>query len=300
MGDYLISVAGTAQGARLAMALALTSAVAHALFGALQKGRHDPWLSRGAIDLWLLILSLPLALWAVPTPEGRMWWILAGAAGLHFAYKLTIALSYERTDYTVAYPVMRGTGPLLIAGAAVILFDETMAPVQWLGVAALSGGILALAGLNIWRADPAARRRLTHGLGWAFAAGGMVALYTTFDAWGIRQAGDPLTFLAWFFLLSAVDFSILLPVILWRQNERPAVGPLLTRGVVGALVAYVSFGAVMVATRIGSVSQSAVLRETSTVFAALIGWLLLGERPGPTRAALMVVIAGGALLVQLG
>jgi drug/metabolite transporter (DMT)-like permease len=59
-----------------------------------------------------------------------------------------------------------------------------------------------------------------------------------------------------------------------------------------------SFGSIMLATRLGPVGQAAVLRETSTVFAALVGWLMLGERVGPRRLVLMVLIAAGAVIVQ--
>jgi drug/metabolite transporter (DMT)-like permease len=75
--------------------------------------------------------------------------------------------------------------------------------------------------------------------------------------------------------------------------------PLLKRGVIGAFVAYFSFGAIMLATRLDKVGEAAVLRETSTVFAALIGWLVLGEKVGPRRTALMALIAVGAVIVEV-
>jgi drug/metabolite transporter (DMT)-like permease len=75
---------------------------------------------------------------------------------------------------------------------------------------------------------------------------------------------------------------------------------LLRRGFAGALIAWVSFGGVMMATRLGGVGEAAVLRETSTVFAALIGWFILGETVGPRRAILMGLIALGAVMVQIG
>jgi drug/metabolite transporter (DMT)-like permease len=75
---------------------------------------------------------------------------------------------------------------------------------------------------------------------------------------------------------------------------------LLRRGFAGALIAWVSFGGVMLATRLGSVGEAAVLRETSTVFAALIGWFILGETVGPRRLILMAFIALGAVMVQIG
>jgi len=299
LGEWIVAIAGTPEGARLATLLALMSAVAHAAFGALQKGRHDPWLTRGAIDFWLVVLSAPVALFLVPAPSAQTFVILAGALIIHFGYKLTMALAYERAAYTVVYPVVRGMGPLVTVGAASILFHEHLNAVQWAGVACLSGGILLLALRNLAeeKMDP---RAMKIGLAWAVAGGLLVAVYTTYDAWGIRQSADPFTFLAWFFFITALDFPML---ALWRYRRQatpPAPWPLLMRGLIGAVIAWVSFGGVMMATRLDKVGEAAVLRETSTVFAALIGWFILGEKVGPRRLFLMTLVAFGAVLVEAG
>jgi len=217
MGDWLVSLAGTAEGARLATALALMSALAHAVFGALQKGRYDPWLTRGMIDGWIVIITAPIALFIVPWPDAQLAWLLAGAVVLHFAYKFTMAAAYERAAYTVVYPVVRGTGPLVTVIAASVFFGERFTAIQWAGVACLSGAILALA---------------------------------------------------------------------WRNLSE--------------VIALFSFGGVMLATRLDKVGEAAVLRETSVVFAALIGWFILGEKVGPRRLALMALVALGAVIVETG
>jgi drug/metabolite transporter (DMT)-like permease len=127
-----------------------------------------------------------------------------------------------------------------------------------------------------------------------------VAVYTTYDAYGIRLAPNPFTFLAWFF----VGDGVVMPLIALAMNRklvvRPALGPLALRGFFGALAALGSFGAVMLATRLDNVGEAASLRETSVVFAGLIGWLVLGERVGRARAALMIVIALGAKVIEVG
>jgi len=81
---------------------------------------------------------------------------------------------------------------------------------------------------------------------------------------------------------------------------RPALGPLMRRGFLGGLIAYASFGSVMMATRLDAVGQAAVLRETSVVFAALIGWFFLKEKVGPLQGMLMALIALGAVVVEFG
>ena len=299
LGAWFVSIAGTPTGAAWATGLALVSAFAHAVFGALQKGRYDPWLTRGAIDFWLVVLTAPIAIFLVPAPSVTTVFILAGAVVIHFAYKVTMALAYERAAYTVVYPVVRGTGPLVTVIAASIIFREHFSPVQWGGVICLSSGILLLALRNLSEEtlDPKA---LKLGLLWAFVGGLLVALYTTYDAWGIRKSINPFTFLAWFFFVSSIDFAVLGYWRYRRMSAPPVIAPLLWRGLIGALVAWVSFGGVMMATRLDKVGEAAVLRETSPVFAALIGWFILGEKVGPRRLALMSLIAIGAVIVEMG
>ena len=134
----------------------------------------------------------------------------------------------------------------------------------------------------------------------AVATGMFVALYTTYDAYGIRASADPFTFLAWFFMIDGVVLPFY-AYVRWRAMPMPpAPGPLMVRGVSGGLVAFFSFGSIMLATRLDKVGEAAVLRETSTVFAALIGWLVLKETVGPRRIALMALIAVGAVIVEVG
>ena len=275
------------------------SALSHAIFGALQKGFHDPWISRGVIDGWLVAISIPLAIWAVPMPDAATFAILLGAVVIHFAYKCTMALAYERAAYTVVYPVVRGTGPVITVFAAAAIFSEYFTPAQWLGVGLVSGSILLLALRNLSeeKLDP---RTLQIGLIWAAIGGVTVAAYTTYDAWGIRQAFDPMSFVVWFFILSSLDFAALGVWRYGRMSPQPALRPLMLRGAVGAVIAYLSFGGILVATYLDNVGEAAVLRETSTIFAALIGWCFLGEKVGPRRLILMFGIALGAVIVEVG
>ena len=283
----------------MALSLALLAAFLHAVFGALQKGRFDPWLSRGAIDVWLFALSLPIALFLVPWPQGHEWLLLLGAFPIHLVYKLGMALAYSRGAFTVVYPVVRGTGPLFTVVGAWLIFDETFNGVQWLGVAVLLAGIFGLAIYNLIHVK-VGRTTLVPALWLAVGTGALVALYTTYDAFGIRATPDPFTFLAWFFLITAVDFPVLAFLRYRSMPNPPNLRPLLTRGAIGAVVAYGSFGSVMLATRLDKVGEAAVLRETSTVFAALIGWIVLKETVGPRRLALMALIALGAVIVEMG
>jgi drug/metabolite transporter (DMT)-like permease len=301
MSAWLISLEGTPAGSQVATALALLAALLHAVFGAMQKGRHDPWLMRGAIDINYALIAAPFALFVVPWPEPHMWPIFAGAFVIHTAYKVLQAMAYVRGAYTVVYPVVRGTGPLFAVIGAWLIFDEVFTLTQWLGVLVLLTGIFGLAVYNLIHVT-LNRDTLHMALGLAVLTGLFVALYTTYDAYGIRATADPFTFLMWFFLIDGL-FMPVVASLRWRAitpSLRPPVRPLLQQGLIGAIIAFFSFGSIMLATRLDKVGEAAVLRETSTVFAALIGWLVLKETVGPRRTALMCLIALGAVIVQFG
>ena len=297
MGEWIVSIEGTETGRIAAVALALLAAVMHAALGVLQKGRHDPWLSRGAIDICASLLAIPLAIFVVPPPGPALWVLLPGVMLIHLAYKWSIAMAYSRGAFTVVYPIVRGTGPLVTVLFAGIVFGEFYTLGQWGGVALISGGIFALALWNL-REERIDRSILMAAIGLAFLTGVITAVYTVYDAYAIRTAIDPLTFIVWFFLLEIVLF----PAMLWRRwlAAGPELVPLLQRGLIGAVIAYLSFGGIFLATRLDKVGEAAALRETSVVFGAIMGWLILRERIGPVRAALMVVIACGAVLVEFG
>jgi drug/metabolite transporter (DMT)-like permease len=299
LSTWLISLEGTEAGHTLALVLALTAAFLHAVFGALQKGRHDPWLTRGAIDFCYAAIAAPFAFFVVPWPEPHMWPIFAAVFVIHVGYKLMQSWAYSKGAYTVVYPVVRGTGPLFTVIGAYFLFGERFNLVQWGGVATLLLGIYGLAAYNL-RHVTAERDTLNFALILAVITGLFVALYTTWDAYGIRATANPFTFLAWFFFIDGLFFPWVAYARYRSMTQPPALGPLMQRGLIGAFVAFASFGSVMLATRLDNVGEAAILRETSTVFAALIGWLALKETVGPRRIALMALIALGAVIVEMG
>jgi len=297
--DLIYKIEGTSTGSRVALWLAVLAAFLHAVFGSLQKGRHDPWLSRGAMDASSGLAMLPLAIFVVPIPEPELWPIFLLIFIIHFIYKILQALAYSKGSFTVVYPVVRGTSPIFTVIGAYILFGETFASIQWFGIFLLLMGIFGLALYNLIFLETS-RETLPIALILAICTGSFVALYTTVDAYGIRVAINPLAFIVWFFLIDSLSIT---PYAVYRWinlSEKPKFLPLAIRGAVGGVVAFFSFGSIMLATRLDKVGEAAVLRETSTVFAAVIGWLFLKETVGPRRVLLMALIAIGAIVVEVG
>ncbi|MDG2096188.1 MAG: EamA family transporter, partial [Paracoccaceae bacterium] len=114
------------------------------------------------------------------------------------------------------------------------------------------------------------------------------------------QTYDPFTFIAWLFVFDGIVFPIVAAIRLKRMSNMPKLIPLYFRGLAGGVIAIFSFGAIMLATRLDKVGEAAVLRETSTIFAAIIGYFFLKETVGIIRFLMITLIAIGAVVVELG
>ena len=175
-GGWLVSLEGTEAGKTAAFFLAIQAAFLHAFFGALQKGKTDPWTSRAAIDGCYALIALPLAILLVPAPPSEVWWMFGVAWVIHTGYKLVQASAYTIGAYTVVYPVVRGSSPAFTVIGAGLLFGEVFTGTQWFGVACLMVGILGLAAYNL-RHIQIDRARLPFALGLALITGCL--LYTS-------------------------------------------------------------------------------------------------------------------------
>ncbi|MEL6980280.1 MAG: EamA family transporter, partial [Pseudomonadota bacterium] len=197
----------------------------------------------------------------------------------------------------------QGEGAALVtASLALFVFGERMSFEQWCGLILLSSAIFGLAYANIRsRALSAEERRgVRLAVLTALGTGVMIAIYTVVDAYGIRLAENPFTFLAWFFFMGGFGFPII-AYLRWRRIAvKPPIGDLAIRGVFGALIAYLSFGSIMLATRLDKVGEAAALRETSIIFATAIGVLLFKEKIDALRLLLILLIAIGAIVADFG
>ena len=297
MTEWFLAIEGTESGRQFAFFLALMAGVLHAAFGAMQKGSVDPWIMRGAIDISYGLMALPIVIYMVPWPETYQFVILVGVWFIHTAYKILQAMAYTRGAYTVVYPIARGSAPLFTVIGAYFLFGEIFGLGEWFGLLILLSGIFGLAIYNLVT-NEVDRKTLNMALGLAFCTGLFVALYTTYDAYGIRNSADPFTFVAWLFLIDSFAMPIIAFVYAQKNKILLRGNGLFWRGPIGGVLAVTSFGSILLATRLDKVGEAAILRETSVIFAALMGWLFLKEEVGAYRLILMSLIVLGAVLVE--
>src|SRR6185369_9870211 len=182
---------------------------------------------------------------------------------------------YKHGDLGFAYPIMRGLAPLLVALAGGRVFGESLPLGAWLGVGGISAGVL-LVGLS--------RSQLGgshgHALRWALLNAVIIALYTVVDGFGVRASGNALQYVTTLFLVNSLPFFAL---VMWRRGERRPQAWAYMRsrwkiGLLGAIASASSYGIALWAMTHAPVAAVAALRETSVLFAALIGarWLREG------------------------
>ncbi|MBC3956598.1 MULTISPECIES: EamA family transporter [Pseudomonas] len=273
--------------------LVLLAAVLHAGWNAMLHGNRDRHLSMAWMGLVIATVAT-VAVMVLPLPAAQAWPYIIASGLVHFVYTLSLVRSYRRGDLAVAYAIARGSSPLLVTLGAAVFAHEGISAVHALGIGLISGGILTLALLDrhVSRADV-----LT-----ALATGVLIALYTVIDGIGVRQSGgQALAYTAWMFLfywtmpMLFVASRGLNALVTSLRTHPAAVGS----SVLGGLVSIAAYGIVIWAMQSGAMGGVSALRETSVVFAALIGRLFLGQAMSARRWAVCTLVAAGAVCLGL-
>ena len=268
----------------LATVLILASALLHAIVNALVKISDDGLLTRGCMNAVAFFIALPFIA-VVPPPDASLWMILIAAMLVHGLYPFFLAGAYRYSDISVAFPVARGITPLGVALLAWLTLGSTLSAGKLLGICLLSAGIAAFALERFRLNDPRHRK----GFALAVCTGGIIATYTMLDGLGLRAAQDPNTYIVWLFVLDGLFVSSI--VTLARRNTvLPFLRKNWRRGLLGGVLGVMTYGMALYALSLGSLVEIAALRETSVVFAALIGAFLLKEPFGKLRGVATVLV----------
>ena len=276
----------------LTIGLVLLAAVLHASWNALAKASGDPLVNITVVTGTGGLLAVPF-LFLVPFPGPETWsWLLASAV-LHYAYQLALVRTYQLGDLGQVYPIARGLAPLGVAMLASVGAGERLAPIQTLGLALASIAIMVLAGLgNQWSSSRGA-------VAMAIVTATLIGLYPYSDGRGVRSVAEPHFYIGWSFVLGS--FPIAQTTISIRG--RAGLAALRAGGlhaVAGGLMATVGYVIVLWAMSRTTMASVASLRESSVLFAAIIGSQLLGEPFGRRRMLAALGLVVGLGLVQVG
>jgi drug/metabolite transporter (DMT)-like permease len=275
----------------LVTALVLCAALMHASWNAIVKSDSDRLASFGVVMMAGSLLGAAIAPF-VPLPDVAAWKWVAASVAIHVFYFVFLLRAYAHGDLGHVYPIARGLGPTLVAVFSDLLVGERVSPPEALGVGLVSLGIIGLALGNGWRG--------LGGRGTLFAVltGLTIAAYTVADGTGVRSSGNALAYIAW---LNIAQGPWVFVVALYLRGAalRPYLRMQWRRGSAGGVIAAVGYGIAIWALSLGTMAHVAALRETSVLFAALIGTFLLGERFGARRIVAASVIVAGLVLMNL-
>lgn len=268
----------------------MLGAALHATWNAVVKGGSNKLLTTCMITS----IAALIALAAIPfleLPAKESWPFIGISVILQVFYFVLVASTYRIADMSQAYPVMRGTAPLLVAMLSVCLLSESLSLLAWAGIAVISIGILSMA------ATPSPGQR--KGLVLALINAGVIAGYTLVDGLGVRKSNAPAAYTLWIFLLTGV------PLVAWAlANRCSEFRAYVIRhwrvGVVGGFGTVASYGLALWAMTAAPIATVSALRETSILFGVVISALVLKEHLTRVRIVSACIIAAGAMLLRLG
>jgi len=273
-------------GLGLATLLALAAAVLHATWNLLLKTAPAADRDLASWGLFLvggvLVLPVVVALGG-PGMVAVPWLALSGA--IHVGYITFLVAAYHHGDFSLAYPLARGGGAVVAAvGGAAFLGDE-LPLLAWLAIALVAAALASLVG---------------RGVSWAtvrdaLLTGVAIGAYTVVDAHGARTSPDAVAYGLSTTAAAAVGISGAF-LVRGRGPALVAAWPAHWRrwSMAGVCTA-TAYALVVVAVRHAPVGYVAVLRESSVVLGALVGWRILHEPLGGRRLVSSFVILAGML-----
>lgn len=268
--------------------LILLSAVLHASWNAFVKSDGDRTLSLA----WIMGVSGLASLAAAPFvafPGPEVWPFLILTTILQNIYFAFVILSYRHGDLSQAYPIARGTAALGAAMASSALGIDVLVAREWAGICISSLGITSLA-----FAAAGSARTLRRSIGYPLLSGIFTAAYSIVDGVGARTASSALQYVLWMNICTGVFLPVY--ILVTRRGGGLRIDGSIRPRLAAAAVAATSYGIAVWAFSQGSIGRVAVLRETSVLFAAILGSVVLKERFGTRRIlSALVILAGFAL-----
>ena len=232
-----------------------------------------------------------LALPFLPVPLADSWPMAAASVVIHFAYYLTLAQAYRTGDLSFAYPLMRGTAPLLVTLLGVVFLGELPSPKIAIGIVLICSGIVAIAFAQRHHHPRAA-------VYWALGNAAIIGVYTLIDGAGARASGNAASYVVYLTFFEGLLF------LAWVRARKGApavayIGRQWRRGLLGGFCSVAAYGIVLWAMTRAPIAAVSALRETSVLFAAVIGTVLLKEGFGIARLAGAASVVAGVAALKL-
>ena len=272
----------------LVTAAVLFAAVTHACWNAIAHRITDKLVGFTLIAGGGMLIGLAFVPF-VPVPASAAWPYLIASAFIHLAYYVLLMKSFRLGDFGQAYPIARGTAPLVVTLLAALFAHEV--PNGW-AAAGIAVSCAGLTGVALW--GMRGRRPNWAAIGAALATGLTIAAYTVVDGLGVRAAGSSLGYIAWLMAIEGLAIPVY-AVYRWRGQFLETLRPFAGVGLLGAALSVAAYGLVLWAQTKAELAPIAALRESSIIVGAAIGAVFFKERFGAPRIA-----AAGLLVVGIG
>ncbi|WP_321815084.1 MULTISPECIES: EamA family transporter [unclassified Paraburkholderia] len=271
--------------------LVLLSALMHASWNAFLHLSGDRVWLLGMFSIPYLLVSA-VAVCVLPLPAAGAWPYIGASALLEFAYCFTLIRAYRSGDFGLIYPIARGLSPLLISAGAFVFAHEKLHAPAAAGVVLVSLGIMSLALRRGMRFSG-------ESVPWALLTGLFIAVYSLVDGLGARVAGNPLSYIMWVYLLWNVPQFIVVCTLRGGVTQMFVSKANAARGMLAGVLALIAYCLVIEAFRYLPIAMVSALREMSSIFAVLIGWLFMKEQLTARRMVACALVTCGAVLIRL-
>jgi len=282
-----------------ALMLVIAGAVLHAVWNLSAKQAAGGVVFIWAFNTVSVLLTAPVAAWLwLSLPQAlsaQAWLAIAASAVIHIAYNLVLLRGYQVGEFSVVYPVARGSGPMFAVLGALLWFGENPSLVGWLGIGAVLAGLFLIGGVV---RNVVASPGLLPGIRWGLMTGVCIAGYTLIDAWAVRAIGVPV--ILYYSLGLIVRTVFLSPQMLarravFRAEIRRNLRHILLIGVLSPL----AYLLVLQAMTMAPLSYVAPVREVSMLIGVLMGARVLREAVSASRLAGAVLMVMGVVLLGL-
>ena len=265
--------------------LALAAAVLHAGWNLWVKQSEDRWIA-----LWGQMtcagIMCAVLLVALGGAHNIAWWPVAASATIHLFYVAFLARAYNLGDFSVTYPIARGTGALVAAIGGILFLSDHLSLMMLIGIGIAVLGILLLAG-------PADNSHVVA----ALMVSVTIGAYSVIDSYGSRHMGGNLYPLL-LFIGTGITLSTYGLATGRRHDMTTALASTWKRFCVAGIASVATYWMVLIAVQKAPVGYVTALRESSVVIVALVGTRYLGESDMKRRiTAACIVVAGLAVLV---
>jgi drug/metabolite transporter (DMT)-like permease len=279
----------------IAIALLLASAALHALWNLLLKQSSEKYIAMG----WQVIISgivSGIALFFSGLPPHSMWLFALISMLLEAIYFVLLSLAYSGHDFSLVYPVARGTAPALVVLWSFIFLQEVPSMGGFIGIATIICGLIIIGATNFFQ--PHEGKPQMKGIAIALSVALIISIYTLIDGFAVKH-GPVLPYaLSMFTMLPILTTPVIVHHYGWEHfvaawHKQPA--RLILVGILG-IIAYLF---ALYAYSIAPVNYSEAIREVSVVMGAFAGWQFLGEKMGKIRVLGAAVIFVGIVLIAV-